>query len=86
MCAMAAGADRDDGPGGGRNHALAADPANESIAQEDHPGSWESSGIVDASALLGSGTWICSVQAPSLRLAPAGQIVAGGQILRITYR
>ena len=69
-----------------RIHALAADPANEIVAQEDYPGSWESSGIVDASALLGRGTWICSVQAPSLRVAPAGQLVAGGQILRITYR
>jgi hypothetical protein len=62
-------------------HALAADPANRDEAKDDGPGLWESSGIVDAEAILGRGSWICDVQAHSLRIAPSDETVQGGQLL-----
>jgi hypothetical protein len=67
-------------------HARSADSSNRIDTSEDLPGSWESSGIIDASELLGRGTWICTVQAPSLRIAPVEETVEGGQVLLITYR
>jgi hypothetical protein len=69
-----------------RQHALAADPGNRVDAKEDYPGSWESSGIIDASAIFGRGAWICTVQAPSLRIVPVEETVHGGQVLELIYR
>lgn len=64
-----------------RAHALAADPANESIAKTDVPGGWETSGILDMEDVLGRGVWLMTVQAHSLRIAPAAETVQGGQLL-----
>ncbi len=67
-------------------HALAADPANRDEAKDNRPGLWESSGIVDAEAILGRGSWLCDVQAHSLRIAPSDETVQGGQILWLRTR
>jgi glycerophosphoryl diester phosphodiesterase len=68
-----------------RGHALAADPANTSVASTDVPGGWESSGVVDAERLLGRGAWLLDVQAHSLRIAPASETVEGGQVLLMVW-
>lgn len=67
-----------------RTHALAADPLNSSVAATDLPGFWEFSGVIDASAALGSNAWLLDVQAHSLRINPSTSTVEGGQILVLT--
>lgn len=67
-------------------HALSADPRNENDSRRDHPGGWESSGIIDAEMALGRGAWIFDVQAHSLRIHPAEETVEGGQILKLVWR
>lgn len=67
-------------------HARSADKHNAIDRDTDTPGSWESSGIVDVSAILGRGAWLCTVQAPSLRIAPVDETVEGGQVLLLRYR
>ena len=42
---------------------------------------WESSGIIDASAWLGAGTWLFDVQAHSLPVPALGLVNEGGQLL-----
>ena len=48
------------------------------------PGVWETSGIVDASAVFGPDTWLTDVQAHSPTTAPAPRTVEDGQLLLIT--
>lgn len=66
------------------------DPAPISIKRDGGPGAWESSGIVDASAFFGPGSWLTDVQAgdfavrqpgPSLKVDSAN--AEGGQLLLI---
>jgi hypothetical protein len=64
-----------------RAHALALDPSNESVAKDDVPGGWETSGILDMESSLGRGAWLMTVQAHSLRVAPTAETVQGGQLL-----
>jgi hypothetical protein len=45
------------------------------------PGIWESSGIIDASALYGPNTWLFDVQAHPPTTAPAPNTVEDGQLL-----
>jgi serralysin len=45
------------------------------------PGVWETSGIIDASGLLGIGSWIFDVQAHPPTTAPAPNTVEDGQLL-----
>jgi hypothetical protein len=45
------------------------------------PGVWETSGIIDASALFGEGTWLFDVQAHPPTAAPAANTVEDGQLL-----
>jgi hypothetical protein len=47
------------------------------------PGTWETSGIIDASAFFGRDTWLTVVQAHSPTLAPAPNTVEDGQLLLI---
>ena len=56
-------------------------------------GSWETSGIIDASALYGAGTWLLDVQAHTVDSLLASQlqgfttdqkVVEGGQLLLMT--
>jgi secreted PhoX family phosphatase len=47
------------------------------------PGVWESSGIIDASDILGDGCWIVNVQAHRPTTAPAPNTVEDGQVLWI---
>jgi hypothetical protein len=44
---------------------------------------WESSGIIDASAWLGAGTWLFDVQAHTLPVASLGLLNEGGQLLAL---
>lgn len=67
-------------------HALRANPANTNDPKSDGPGRWETSGIVDAEALLGRGAWLLSVQAHSLRIDPVAETVQGGQLLWLRWR
>ncbi len=69
-----------------RAHALAADPGNSSRVSSDTPGGWEASGIIDAEAWLGRGSWILDVQAHSLRIVPENETVQGSQILYLHWR
>ena len=48
------------------------------------PGIWETSGIIDASALYGEGTWLFDVQAHPPTAAPAPNTVEDGQLLLLT--
>jgi len=48
------------------------------------PGVWESSGIIDASELLGEDTWLTDVQAHIPTAAPAPNTVEDGQLLLLT--
>ncbi len=62
---------------------------DQSLDLKAKAGSWESSGIVDASEVFGPGTWIADVQAHSIRLQqePAGDYTRkreGGQLLLLT--
>jgi hypothetical protein len=68
-----------------RAHALAADPGNSSVASSDTPGGWETSGIIDAEAWLGRGSWILNVQAHSLRIVPIAETVQGGQVMHLKW-
>jgi hypothetical protein len=45
------------------------------------PGTWESSGIIDASAFFGEDTWLVDVQAHSPTTAPVTGTVEDGQLL-----
>jgi hypothetical protein len=47
----------------------------------DEAGSWESSGIIDVSALFGAGTWLVDVQAHTREVAQFGGVDEGGQLL-----
>ena len=44
---------------------------------------WESSGIIDASAWLGAGTWLFDVQAHTLPVPALGLLNEGGQLLAL---
>lgn len=44
---------------------------------------WESSGIIDASAWLGAGTWLFDIQAHTLPVASLGLLNEGGQLLAL---
>jgi hypothetical protein len=44
------------------------------------PGIWETSGIIDASALFGANWWLSDVQAHSPTAAPAAGTVEDGQL------
>lgn len=48
------------------------------------PGIWETSGIIDASGLLGGDTWLFDVQAHPPTTAPAPGTVEDGQLLLLT--
>ena len=48
------------------------------------PGIWETSGIIDASGLLGGDTWLFDVQAHTPTTAPAPNTVEDGQLLVMT--
>jgi hypothetical protein len=48
------------------------------------PGVWETSGIIDVSALFGDGAWLTDVQAHSPTSAPASNTVEDGQLLLLT--
>ena len=62
-------------------HALAADPLNSNVASTNIPGGWEWSGVMDAEAWTGRGSWLVDVQAHSLRINPTAQTIEGGQVL-----
>jgi hypothetical protein len=71
------------------------DPNGERIVELDPPGRdgvlvgpgmWETSGIVDASALYGPGTWIFDVQAHVPTTPPADYTVEDGQLLLLEPR
>jgi hypothetical protein len=52
-------------------------------------GTWESSGIVNASALFGPGTWLANAQAHSIWVEAAGaddytRKLEGGQLVLLT--
>jgi hypothetical protein len=64
-----------------RSHALAADPGNFSVPFLDHPGGWETSGVLDVSRWYGPGAWLVTVQAHSLQIQPTVETVQGGQLL-----
>jgi hypothetical protein len=66
-------------------HALAADPGNRAEGSARLPGSWEISGPVDASPLLGPGAWLLAVQAHGLRIRPISRTIEGGQILVLRW-
>jgi len=48
------------------------------------PGVWETSGIIDTSAMFGQNTWVVNVQAHPPTAAPAPNTVEDGQILLMT--
>jgi hypothetical protein len=48
------------------------------------PGVWETSGIIDASALFGENTWLFDVQAHAPTTAPAPNTVEDGQLLLLS--
>ena len=48
------------------------------------PGIWETSGIIDASLLFGSNTWLSDVQAHPPTAAPAAGTVEDGQLFLLT--
>jgi hypothetical protein len=56
------------------------------VAGSDENGGWEFSGVVDAEAVLGRGSWLLNVQAHSLRIAPTNETVEGGQILHMVWK
>jgi hypothetical protein len=64
-------------------HALAADPMNANSSIDNGPGDWEVSGVVDAEAFTGPGTWILDVMAHSLRINPTVETIQGGQVLLV---
>jgi hypothetical protein len=47
----------------------------------DEAGSWESSGIIDVSAIFGEGTWLVDVQAHTLEVPQFEGVDEGGQLL-----
>lgn len=49
----------------------------------DRLGAWETSGVIDMSAILGPGTWLIDVQAHSLRTPQFGGVDEGGQLLLV---
>ena len=52
---------------------------------DDEPGGWEFSGVIDAEHLLGRGAWLFDVMAHSLEPADS-TVVQGGQILRLDWK
>jgi Bacterial protein of unknown function (DUF839) len=56
------------------------DPPGRSGTETVGPGVWETSGIIDASALFGPNTWLSDVQAHSPTPAPAPGTVEDGQL------
>jgi len=48
---------------------------------QTNPGVWETSGIIDTSALFGAGSWLFDVQAHPPTTAPAPNTVEDGQLL-----
>ena len=48
------------------------DPPEAVIERGGGPGVWESSGVVDASAFFGPGTWLLNVQAHHTRVMQQG--------------
>ena len=54
-------------------------------AEDDGPGDWEFSGVIDAEPILGRGAWLFDVMAHSLEPADP-TVVRGGQILRLDWR
>ncbi len=51
----------------------------------DKPGEWESSGVIDASAILGPNTWLFDVQAHTLKTPQFGGTDEGGQLLVLRF-
>jgi glycerophosphoryl diester phosphodiesterase len=66
-------------------HASSVDPRNQMDPSRNHPGSWESSGIIDAERYLGRGHWLFTVQAHGLSIMPAEETVEGGQLLHLVW-
>jgi hypothetical protein len=60
-----------------------SDDPNLLVDPGDEAGSWESSGIIDVSAIFGEGTWLVDVQAHTLKVAQFGGVDEGGQLLLI---
>ena len=75
-------------------HAVGVDAATATrVAQLDPPGRdgipvgpgvWETSGIIDTSAIFGADTWLSDVQAHPPTTAPASDTVEDGQLFLIT--
>jgi hypothetical protein len=66
------------------------DPRPIAIKRAGGPGAWESSGVIDASALFGEGWWLLDVQAGDVRvsvpgpsLEPDSAVGEGGQLLKV---
>ncbi len=51
----------------------------------DKPGEWESSGVIDASSILGPNTWLFDVQAHTLKTPQFGGTDEGGQLLVLRF-
>jgi hypothetical protein len=60
-----------------------SDDPNLLVDPGDEAGSWESSGIIDVSAIFGPGTWLVDVQAHTLEVPQFGSVDEGGQLLLI---
>ncbi len=52
---------------------------------DDKPGEWESSGVIDVSAILGPNTWLFDVQAHTLKTPQFGGSDEGGQLLVLRF-
>jgi hypothetical protein len=66
------------------------DPRRIAIKRAGGPGAWESSGVIDASALFGAGWWLLDVQAGDVRVSVPGPSLEpdsaegeGGQLLKV---
>ena len=51
------------------------------LLPEGTGGRWKTTGIIDASALFGTGSWLVTVQSPTTRVRPFGSEEGGGQLL-----
>jgi hypothetical protein len=60
-----------------------SDDPNLLVDPGDEAGSWESSGIIDASAFFGPGAWLVDVQAHTLDVPQFGGVDEGGQLLLV---
>jgi hypothetical protein len=64
----------------------ALDPPGRDGVDPGIAGTWETSGIIDASGLFGRGTWMFDVQAHAATTAPAPNTVEDGQLLLLVPR